>query len=97
MIVGVLRMTLHLPESHSLKDKRQVVQPVLARLRHRFAVAAAEVDDQDTWQVATLGISCVSNSVRHAQDVLREVHRYVEETRLDVIVQDIAVEVLHVG
>jgi uncharacterized protein YlxP (DUF503 family) len=96
MVIGALRMTLHLPASHSLKDKRQVVRSVLARLQHHFAVAAAEVDDQDAWQVATLGVSCVSNSPRHAQEMLQEIYRYVEETRPDIVIQDVAVEVLRI-
>jgi uncharacterized protein YlxP (DUF503 family) len=96
MVVGALSMTLHLPLSHSLKDKRQVVQSLLSRLRQRFAVAAAEVDDQDVWQIATLGVCCVSNNARRAEQRLQEVQQYIEETRPDVVIQDVKVEVLRV-
>lgn len=84
MTVGVCRLRLRLQGSGSLKDKRQVVRSVLERVRQRYCVAAAEVDDQDEWQLATLGFSCVANSHRHADEVLDSVIAYIEETRLDV-------------
>jgi hypothetical protein len=96
MIVGCARVRLHLPTAHSLKDKRQVVKSVLARLRGHFEVAAAEVDDQDVWQVATLGISCVSNDGAHARDLLDNAVRYIEESRPDMEITDAQVDVQRV-
>jgi uncharacterized protein YlxP (DUF503 family) len=75
--VGCLTLELHLPDVHSLKEKRAVVRPILEGARRRFAVAAAEVDDQDLWQRATLGLAAVSGSARHAQEVLDAVERFV--------------------
>jgi uncharacterized protein YlxP (DUF503 family) len=88
MYVSALQLTLHVPLSGSLKDKRQVVQSVLQRVRNKFEVAAAEVGTLESWQIATIGVSCVSNSARHAEEVLQHVRRYVEETRPDVEVTD---------
>ncbi len=85
MIIGACEITLHLPESHSLKDKRQIIRSVMARVRNQFEVAIAEVEDQDLWQSAKLGVSCVSNSKQHANEILEHVQRYIEETRPDVI------------
>ena len=79
MVVGALTLTLHVPESHSLKEKRQVVGSLLARLRRQFNVAAAEVDDQDTWQLATLAVVCVSGDRRHADEMCQKVLRWVED------------------
>lgn len=79
MVIGVLTLSVHVPESQSLKDKRQVVSSLLARIRRQFNVAAAEVDDQDTWQVATLGVVCVSSDRRHADEMCQKVLRWVEE------------------
>ena len=93
MIVGVAVVRLYLPASHSLKDKRQVVKSVLARLRGHFEIAAAEVDDQDVWQRATLGLSCVSNEPAHAHDSLDTAIRYIEDSRPDVEITDAQVEV----
>ena len=74
---------MRLPESASLKDKRQVVRSVAQRLRNKFGVAVAEVDDLDAWQIATLGVTCVANSRSHCESVLDEVMRYVRDSRLD--------------
>ncbi len=73
-----MRLTLHLPENHSLKGKRQVLQSLVARIRRTFNVAVAEIDDQDAWQVATLGVACVSNDARHADEMLAKVANFVE-------------------
>jgi uncharacterized protein YlxP (DUF503 family) len=83
MIVGVCRITLRLPESGSLKDKRQLVRSVTKRLRNKFNVAVAEVGGNDTWQIATLGITCVSNDARHAREVLDHAVAFVQQQRLD--------------
>lgn len=84
MIVGVLLLRLFIPNSESLKDKRQVVKSLGARLTNRFGVSVAEVGEQDAWRTAELGIACVSNQVGHAERVLDTVVSYVEETRPDL-------------
>jgi uncharacterized protein YlxP (DUF503 family) len=97
MIVGVLYLSLALPASESLKDKRQMVKSVLARVRNQFNVAAAEVDTLDHRQLATLGFSCVSNDGRHAEQMLAKVLAYIENTRLEAEVMDYSVEILSVA
>ncbi|HLH45757.1 MAG TPA: DUF503 domain-containing protein [Acidimicrobiales bacterium] len=77
MHVATLTVELHLPDSHSLKEKRAVLRPIIDGCRHRFAVAAAEVDHQDRWQRATIGVATVSSSVTHAGEVLDAVERFV--------------------
>ena len=62
MVVGVLRITLHLEAVRGLKEKRSIVKRLLARCRNRFPVSAAEVDDQDLWRSAVLGVAMVSSS-----------------------------------
>ncbi len=79
MFVGVARLTLQIPESGSLKAKRQVLRRVTERLKARFNVAVAEVDDQDLWQKATLGVSVVGNERRHIDEQLEKVIHFVEE------------------
>ena len=90
MHVGVCKVTLRLPENHSLKGKRRVVNSLSSRLRNRFNVSVAEVEDNEAWQIATLGITCVSNSSRHTDEVLQNVLGYIEGSREDVEV--VAVE-----
>jgi uncharacterized protein YlxP (DUF503 family) len=95
MKVGVSQITLHLPECHSLKEKRQVIKSVMARVRQRFEVAIAEVDEQDRWQIAKLGVSCVSNSSQHIDEILGRVRLYIEETRPDIIVTGAEAEIIN--
>jgi len=95
MKVGVSQITLHLPGCHSLKEKRQVIKSVMARVRQQFEVAIAEVDEQDRWQIAKLGVSCVSNSSQHIDEILGRVRRYIEETRPDIIVTNTEVEIIN--
>ena len=78
MYVAALELELHLPESHSLKDKRAIIRPVIEGCRRRFQVAAAEVDHQDRWQRAGLGVSAVSAPrPGHVTEVLDNVERFV--------------------
>jgi uncharacterized protein len=94
MFVAVCQITLHIATSASLKDKRQVVRSVLQRVRNQFEVAAAEVATQESWQLATLGLSYVSGSAQHAEEVIQNAARYIEESRPDVEVADVQIDVL---
>lgn len=73
MPVGVLTLEIQLPYAHSLKEKRAVLRKMKDRLRSRFNVAVAELDHQDVWQVATLGVVSVSNSQPLLQSLFRQV------------------------
>jgi hypothetical protein len=97
MNVGVLRVILHLPNSGSLKAKRQVVAGLLKRIRTEFGVAAAEVGDGNRWQVAELGIACVSNDGRHADEVLARVHTFIEARAGEAVVANVTTEVVRFG
>ncbi len=94
MVIGVLRLTLHLPHSGSLKAKRHVVRSLLTRTRQRFQVAAMEIGDRDRWQLAELGIACVSPDGRHADEVLSHVLRFVEGAAGDAWVVDVSTELV---
>jgi uncharacterized protein YlxP (DUF503 family) len=96
MIVGVARFRLRLPENSSLKGKRGVVKSLCARIQGEFRVAAAVVDEQDVWQIAEIGVACVSNDRRHADAVLDRVLRFVESTRLDVELLDVETELIDI-
>ena len=72
-VIGVLTLELRLENSHSLKDKRNVVQSLKNRLRHKFNVSVAEIDGQDLWQRATVAVVTVSSSRDFAEKVLRSV------------------------
>ena len=94
MTVGLCRVTLRLPENHSLKGKRQVLKSLIARLHNRFNVSAAEVGDHDSWQMASLGVSCVSTDERHANQVLASVMAFIRSERLDAEIVDYETEMV---
>ena len=94
MNVGVCKLTLRLPENQDLKGKRRVVKSLCDRIRFKFNVTIAEVDNNDKWQVATLGIACVSNSNRQVAQALDQVIYYIEESRVDVEMVECEVEAL---
>ena len=72
MLVGVCTVELWIPESQSLKDKRQVLHSVKDRLRGKFNLSIAEVDGQDLWQKAVLGMACVANDGSHVEQVVEQ-------------------------
>ncbi len=66
-------MRIHIPGSQSLKDKRSIVKSMTSRLQKHFNISIAEVDDHDLWQMATVGIACVSNHNHRVDEVLNQV------------------------
>ncbi len=94
MHVGIARVALHLAGNSSLKGKRMVVKSVAQRVRNRFNVAVAEIDTQDAWQVATLGIVCLSDDPRHSNEVLSKVIDFIESERLDAEVGAVDMELI---
>lgn len=93
MVIGTCRIELSLPESSSLKDKRRVIVSLLERMRHKFNVSAAEVDGQDLWQRAVIGVAMVSNETRHCSEVLSRVVRWIESSG-EALLVDYQVEIL---
>jgi uncharacterized protein YlxP (DUF503 family) len=83
MFVGVARFELFIPEATSLKDKRSVLRSVTATVTKKFNVSIAEVDHQNLWQRAALGISCVSQTMGQCRKVLQEVERSVGRSAID--------------
>ncbi len=94
MNVGVCKVRLQIPTNQSLKGKRRVIASMSQRIRNRFGVAVAEVEDNESWQMATLGIAYVSSSVRHADEVLDNVIAYIERSREDVVLLDVEQETI---
>ncbi len=94
MVVGVLRLTLFLPENHSLKGKRQVLRAIKDRVRNKFNVSIAESDDHDLWQRAQLGICQVGSDRAFVDSALRQVVNFIESLALAPLGEEI-VEILH--
>jgi hypothetical protein len=79
MTVGIARITLFIPESHSLKEKRMVLRRVKDRVRNKFNAAIAEVEDHDVWQRGVVGLALVGNDRRFVESALDEVVRFVRD------------------
>lgn len=96
MKVGIARVRLRLPENMSLKGKRQVLKSILTRLRNKFEVAVAEVDDNDNWRLATIGICCISNNRRHSNQVLSRAVDFIVKGRFEAEILDYDIEIIDV-
>ncbi|MGF1467518.1 MAG: DUF503 domain-containing protein [Sandaracinaceae bacterium] len=96
MVVGTCRLALAIPGGSSLKGKRKIVRSILDRVRHRFNVAIAEVDDQDVHRRAVLGLAVVSNDSRHAQSMIDSLVSFIASSTEAPLV-DRRTEILHVG
>jgi len=92
--IGVCRIMLHLPDSDSLKDKRQEARSLSSRIRNKFNVAVAEVEDQDLRQRLTLAVCCVSTDSSHANEMISKVVEFVEESRRDLELLDFQTEII---
>lgn len=95
MVLGTLTVTLQVPDSASLKDKRQVVRSLTARVRRTFNAAVAEVGDQNLWQSAVLGVVCVSADSRHADEMCQKILSFIDDTA-DALVTGSRFELVHV-
>ncbi len=94
MIIGVCEVSLSLPMAHSLKEKRGLLKPLLARLRGEFNVSVAEVDDQDQWQSAVIAIAMVSADGGNLHGALESVVRWIERTQPHLYLANWEIEIV---
>ena len=94
MNVGVCKINLRLPGNSSLKGKRQVLKSITTRVRNKFNVSVAEIDNHDRWQLATIGICCVSNDNRYTNEILSKVVDFVINGHFEVEILDYEIEIL---
>jgi len=94
VVVGVLRLELRLPETHSLKGKRSVLRSIKARVQQKFNVSIAECEDHDLWQRAIMGVSQVGSDQPHVDRCLREVVSFIDDLRLAELGEE-RIEFLH--
>jgi len=96
MNVGVCTVSLRLTENLSLKGKRQVLKSITSRVRSKYSVFVAEVDNHDVWQLATIGICCVRNNKRHTNQVLSRVFDFIVNSRFEVEILDYEIEIINI-
>ncbi|PRR77262.1 hypothetical protein CLLI_24320 [Clostridium liquoris] len=93
MIIGIGTIYLRANWVHSLKEKRMIVKSITAKVRNKFNVSIAEVENQDIHQSIVLGIASVSNDSRYANSVIQNVLDYIE-SNTEAVVEDITMEIL---
>ncbi len=94
MYVAAARISLHIPASQSLKDRRRVLRSLIDRANSKFNAAVAEVGGQDTWQMAEIGVSVVSSNSTHARERLDNTVRFIEEFSPEAIVTGVEADVI---
>ncbi len=80
MVIGLLEIELRLPESRSLKDKRQPLRSILSRVRQRHNVSIAEVAHHDDWQRAGIAVVGVNTERTSMERTLDAIVKAIEET-----------------
>ena len=86
MLIGICQVEMHIPGSNSLKSKRFVLQSLKTRIRNKFNVSVAEVDHNDKWQRATIGIALVSNERQFIDKALTQILNLIDnEMQIEII------------
>jgi uncharacterized protein YlxP (DUF503 family) len=92
MPIGLLTLEIHIPDAHSLKDKRQVIRSLKDRLCHKYNVAVAELEHQDTWKDSVVGVVTISGNAAHVEKSLRTIFADAErQLGRDLIGHDIEI------
>jgi len=86
--IAVLKIKLYAPWVHSLKEKRMVVKSLLAKIRNKFQVSAAEVEDQDIHQSIVIGVAAIVPHSAQADSLLDEIVSFVEQNTEAEIVKE---------
>jgi uncharacterized protein len=93
LFIGTAEIDLNLPGVNSLKEKRRIVKSLLARLQNKFNISIAEVENNDRYRSAGIGMAVVSNDKKHIDRVIAEIVRIIESYP-EVIMLDYRVEIL---
>ena len=80
MFIGTIIVTLHAPWVNSLKEKRMIVKSICSKVKNKFNVSIAEVDEQDTHKTLVIGIASVANEVNQADRILDQVINFIESS-----------------
>lgn len=92
MVVGICTIELYLPDNHSLKGKRQVLNSIKGKLANRFNISIAEVDHHDVWQRATLGVAMINVDQRHIDSEFSKMLNFIESSQYGSYLLDYSIE-----
>ena len=93
MIIGTAKIYLYASWVHSLKEKRMIVKSLIDKIKHRYNISIAEIENQDVHQTVVIGIACVSNNTRHANSMIQNVVEYIEDNT-EALVEKVEIEIL---
>ncbi len=89
MITGICNIKIRIFEAKSLKEKRKVIKSLMGRLKSRFNISIAEVGSNDSWQIAEIGFSTVTNNSDHAREILSKVINFIDgDSRVEIVEQN---------
>jgi hypothetical protein len=86
MVVGVSCIEIFFPESHSLKDKRQMIKKVVEKTRAKFNISIIEVKQTNLWQRASIGFALMGINRDHVNSAIENVHGYIESLYLGEVI-----------
>ncbi len=92
MIIATCVVKLHLNGVYSLKEKRRIVKSLRIRLPKQFNLAAAEIEHQDVWQTAVLGLVTIGTDAGYLHGLLEKAVAWIEKTRPDIPIEDYSIE-----
>jgi len=86
MVIGVCEVELYIPNAANLKDKRRYLQSLIKRLRTNFNASVAEIDYNDKWQKAVIGIACIEEGRKKIDTKLSDIINYISrENDLELV------------
>ncbi|MGC8976146.1 MAG: DUF503 domain-containing protein [Candidatus Ratteibacteria bacterium] len=96
MFIGTLKIEIIIPGSNSLKDKRKIISSLQGKIKSKFNVSIAEIDYQDKWQRAVIGLCCVNSEKNEVEEILQKIRNIFFENG-DVLVLNETNEVIYIG
>lgn len=93
MTVAVLQVRFRIP-AETLKEKRSIVKSVVERVKQKYNAACAEIDDLDSPGYTTIGVACISNNARHADEQAQSIAAAIESWRLDAELLSVDIELV---
>jgi len=92
--IGALRIEMLITEGNSLKDKRRILNRLKARVKNKFNVSIAEVDDMDKWRKTVIGIAAVSNGKDHLSSYLDNIMNFIRGETDKIRILDYSMEIM---
>ncbi|AOT72366.1 DUF503 domain-containing protein [Geosporobacter ferrireducens] len=86
MIIGTCTVELVMFEPNSLKEKRHIIKSLIGRLQSRFNASIAEIDLQEKWKSAVIGVACVTTTTKHANQMIDNIIKFIEgDNRVEIV------------